>query len=129
MAPEVISIQPTPNELPAFLMKFTLKMRLNFRLVTPNADTCRAVVVCSHIVICSSAGAGCCGQLQLLLTWPSTAQLHPSINADLTLDPLQVLALLHGLHPKLKQADTGGLLWPLKRARHTATPRLVQEKR
>ena len=44
-----------------------------------------------HVIICSTNGVGCSGQLRLLLTWRSQQQLHPDINADLTLDPLQVI--------------------------------------
>ncbi|BDA50280.1 probable autophagy-related protein 2 at C-terminar half [Coccomyxa sp. Obi] len=48
----------------------------------------------SHVIICSAAGVGCSGRLRLLLTWRAQSQLHPDIDADLTLDPLQVQ-----LHP------------------------------
>lgn len=43
-----------------------------------------------HVVICSAQGVGCSGELRLRLTWHTPAQLHPSVRADLTLDPLQV---------------------------------------
>ena len=45
---------------------------------------------CSHVIICSSAGAGCKGSLQLVLTWARQTQAHPSISASVTLEPLQV---------------------------------------
>lgn len=45
----------------------------------------------SHVIICSAAGVGCSGRLRLLLTWRAQSQLHPDIDADLTLDPLQVV--------------------------------------
>jgi hypothetical protein len=48
------------------------------------------VVESGHIIICSANGVGCSGLLRLLLTWRSQQQLHPDINANLTLDPLQV---------------------------------------
>jgi hypothetical protein len=43
----------------------------------------------SHVIICSATGVGCSGRLRLLLTWRAQSQLHPDIDADLTLDPLQ----------------------------------------
>ncbi len=43
----------------------------------------------SHVIICSAAGVGCSGRLRLLLTWRAQSQLHPDIDADFTLDPLQ----------------------------------------
>lgn len=45
----------------------------------------------SHVIICSAAGVGCSGRLRLLLTWRAQSQLHPDIDADLTLHPLQVV--------------------------------------
>lgn len=43
-----------------------------------------------HVVICSAEGVGCSGELRLALAWASAAQLHPTIRAELTLEPLQV---------------------------------------
>ena len=47
-----------------------------------------------HVVICSAEGVGCSGDLRLLLTWRTPAQAHPCVHAELTLEPLQVRALL-----------------------------------
>ena len=53
----------------------------------------------SHVIICSPAGAGCSGHLDLRLTWQSEAQQHPDIGAELLLDPLQVSTPFSVLRP------------------------------
>lgn len=59
----------------------------------------------SHVIICSATGVGCSGRLRLLLTWRAQSQLHPDIEADLNLDPLQVMPF--------------GFLWMLPQSTHT----------
>ena len=47
-----------------------------------------------HVIICSSNGVGCSGQVAVRLTWHSLQQIHPHITIDLDLNPLQLQ-----LHP------------------------------
>ena len=49
---------------------------------------------CRHVIICSSDGIGCSGQVAVCLTWPQPQQIHPHIAVDLDLNPLQLQ-----LHP------------------------------
>lgn len=46
------------------------------------------------MIICSSNGIGCSGQVAVCLTWPQPQQLHPHIAVNLDLNPLQLQ-----LHP------------------------------
>ena len=50
--------------------------------------------VCRHVIICSSNGVGCSGQVAVRLTWHNLQQIHPHIAVDLHLNPLQLQ-----LHP------------------------------
>lgn len=45
-----------------------------------------------HVVICSAEGAGCAGELRVALAWRTPAQPHPTVRAELTLEPLQARA-------------------------------------
>lgn len=47
-----------------------------------------------HVIICSSNGVGCSGQVAVRLTWHNLQQIHPHIAIDLDLNPLQLQ-----LHP------------------------------
>lgn len=47
-----------------------------------------------HVVLCSTEGLGCSGELKLLLSWQTAAQEHPQITGALSLLPLQIQ-----LHP------------------------------
>lgn len=50
--------------------------------------------VCRHVIICSSNGLGCSGQIAVNLTWQQPRQIHPHIAVHLDLNPLQLQ-----LHP------------------------------
>ncbi|KAL0044023.1 hypothetical protein WJX82_003156 [Trebouxia sp. C0006] len=49
-----------------------------------------------HVIICSSNGVGCSGQVAVRLTWHNLQQIHPHIAIDLDLNPLQLQ--LHPYH-------------------------------
>ncbi len=49
---------------------------------------------CRHVIICSSNGVGCSGQVAVRLTWHNLQQVHPHIAIDLDVNPLQLQ-----LHP------------------------------
>ena len=57
----------------------------------------------SHVIICSPAGAGCSGRLDLQLTWHSEDQLHPDVGAELFLDPLQVAFVSLSITPLVRR--------------------------
>lgn len=60
---------------------------------------------CRHVVICSSDGVGCQGQIALHLTWHTTDQLHPHIAVNLDLHPFQIQLHPHHLPLLSKVAD------------------------
>ena len=60
---------------------------------------------CRHVVICSSDGVGCQGQIALQLTWHHVKQLHPHIAIDLNLNPFQIQLHPHHLPLLSKVAD------------------------
>ena len=47
--------------------------------------------VCRHIVICDRDGIGCAGSVQLNLTWQTQSQQKPNVQADVILNPFQVI--------------------------------------
>ena len=61
--------------------------------------------VCRHVIICSSNGLGCSGQIAINLTWQQPQQIHPHIAVHLDLNPLQLQLHPHHLLLLSKVAD------------------------
>lgn len=62
-------------------------------------------VSCRHVIICSSNGLGCSGQIAIKLTWQQPQQIHPHIAVFLDLNPLQLQLHPHHLPLLSKVAD------------------------
>lgn len=60
---------------------------------------------CRHVIICSSNGLGCSGQIAISLTWQHSQQIHPQIAVHLDLNPLQLQLHPHHLPLLSKVAD------------------------
>lgn len=60
---------------------------------------------CRHVIICSSDGLGCSGQIAIKLTWQQPQQVHPHIAVLLDLNPLQLQLHPHHLPLLSKVAD------------------------
>jgi len=64
-----------------------------------------------HVVICSAEGAGCAGELRMALAWRTPEQPHPTVHAELTLEPLQArrgAAAFSGAHAACLPATSSG---------------------
>lgn len=64
-----------------------------------------SAVCCRHVIICSSNGLGCSGQIAISLTWQQPQQVHPHIAVLLDLNPLQLQLHPHHLPLLSKVAD------------------------
>ena len=60
---------------------------------------------CRHVIVCSSDGLGCSGQIAISLTWQLPQQIHPHIAVHLDLNPLQLQLHPHHLLLLSKAAD------------------------
>ena len=60
---------------------------------------------CRHVIICSSNGLGCSGEIAISLTWQQPQQIHPHIAVHLDLNPLQLQLHPHHLPLLSKVAE------------------------
>lgn len=60
---------------------------------------------CRHVIICSSNGLGCSGQIAISLTWQQPQETHPHIAVHVDLNPLQLQLHPHHLPLLSKVAD------------------------
>ena len=61
--------------------------------------------MCRHVIICSSNGIGCSGQVAISLTWQQPQQIHPHISVSLNLNPFQLQLHPHHLPLLSKVAE------------------------